>query len=490
MEQTAAGTLDKDHGRKLITINLRVCESISDELKGLLNGPAAENQTALALTADVERVRQALDSINGSSTTISSGHRAYWDGLVKLLHRFLGDLRALRNLLRSVKRPSVIFPMYRWVLRFKRAEEEIHAYHETIETYLTAVEVMAGVFTILRVQSDPSKTVTYEDSIAFVNSVKERFASEPQVYMQFLEILQIYQRENLPLADVFERVRTLFSTTPDLLESFRGFMPDFEPRAIDAVDSNPPPMALDSAIRDLLIDQRRPSSGSTTWSPATSARWSSASDSSENFQYQTLDFANFETRFVMCAGGQFSKSASCELMHASLLNAPEYVALSYCWLGQEASKQIWVNGGSHWITANLQLALDTLWENGIQKIWADALCINQSDNYERSHQVARMGSIYSQAAKVIVWLGESENGSDDAMRSLIDLASTPEDQHALDNALKQKDKIVSILQREYWARGWILQEISKAKVCMPAPESVAYHGGCNFALYAIMAHSD
>ena len=33
--------------------------------------------------------------------------------------------------------------------------------------------------------------------------------------------------------------------------------------------------------------------------------------------------------------------------------------------------------------------------------WADAICINQQNNYEKSHQVRMMGSIYSQASGVI-----------------------------------------------------------------------------------------
>jgi hypothetical protein len=41
-------------------------------------------------------------------------------------------------------------------------------------------------------------------------------------------------------------------------------------------------------------------------------------------------------------------------------------------------------------------------------IWIDALCINQSDNVEKAIQVPLMGSIYTNARQVIVWLGLEE----------------------------------------------------------------------------------
>lgn len=40
------------------------------------------------------------------------------------------------------------------------------------------------------------------------------------------------------------------------------------------------------------------------------------------------------------------------------------------------------------------------------RIWIDAICINQSDDAEKSVQVAMMADIYAGAKNVIVWLGE------------------------------------------------------------------------------------
>jgi len=39
-------------------------------------------------------------------------------------------------------------------------------------------------------------------------------------------------------------------------------------------------------------------------------------------------------------------------------------------------------------------------------LWVDAICINQSDLVEKSHQVSFMGEIYSKTTQCLIWLGE------------------------------------------------------------------------------------
>ena len=55
---------------------------------------------------------------------------------------------------------------------------------------------------------------------------QNRFASHPDIYKQFLEILQTYQRESKPIQDVYSQVTHLFKTAPDLLEDFKQFLPE------------------------------------------------------------------------------------------------------------------------------------------------------------------------------------------------------------------------------------------------------------------------
>lgn len=55
---------------------------------------------------------------------------------------------------------------------------------------------------------------------------QNRFQDRPEIYKQFLEILQTYQRESKPIQDVYAQVTTLFNTAPDLLEDFKQFLPE------------------------------------------------------------------------------------------------------------------------------------------------------------------------------------------------------------------------------------------------------------------------
>lgn len=55
---------------------------------------------------------------------------------------------------------------------------------------------------------------------------QNRFQDKPEIYKQFLEILQTYQREQKPIQDVYSQVTSLFNTAPDLLEDFKQFLPE------------------------------------------------------------------------------------------------------------------------------------------------------------------------------------------------------------------------------------------------------------------------
>ncbi|KIW07558.1 hypothetical protein, variant [Verruconis gallopava] len=68
--------------------------------------------------------------------------------------------------------------------------------------------------------------VEFNHAISYVNKIKNRFAQQPDIYKQFLEILQTYQRESKPIQDVYAQVTRLFETAPDLLEDFKQFLPE------------------------------------------------------------------------------------------------------------------------------------------------------------------------------------------------------------------------------------------------------------------------
>ncbi|KAI5867932.1 heterokaryon incompatibility protein-domain-containing protein [Durotheca rogersii] len=86
-----------------------------------------------------------------------------------------------------------------------------------------------------------------------------------------------------------------------------------------------------------------------------------------------------------------------------------FEALSYTWGGSQENHSIRLNGETRPVTDNLHYALRRLRNRRAERtVWIDALCINQDDSDEKGLQVAMMGEIYSRAARVLVWVGESE----------------------------------------------------------------------------------
>ncbi|KAI8342641.1 hypothetical protein BC941DRAFT_389690 [Chlamydoabsidia padenii] len=75
-------------------------------------------------------------------------------------------------------------------------------------------------------QNEKQSPVEFDHAITFVNKIKNRFANEPDVYKQFLEILQTYQKEQKPIQEVYAHVQYLFNGAPDLLSEFKQFLPD------------------------------------------------------------------------------------------------------------------------------------------------------------------------------------------------------------------------------------------------------------------------
>lgn len=92
-----------------------------------------------------------------------------------------------------------------------------------------------------------------------------------------------------------------------------------------------------------------------------------------------------------------------------------YNALSYTWGPprnleeiDDSNAIILLNGHLFEVQPNLYDALLELEATCPETpIWIDALCINQSNQTERSAQVSVMNQIYGGAARVIVWLGKA-----------------------------------------------------------------------------------
>ena len=88
----------------------------------------------------------------------------------------------------------------------------------------------------------------------------------------------------------------------------------------------------------------------------------------------------------------------------------------------------------------------------------DAVCINQANLEEREQQVQLMAKIYSNAHRVIVWLGE-EVIDKDTKGALEDirLAANEEFTERSKKEINQK-AILSLLQRPWFQRIWVREQ--------------------------------
>jgi len=185
-------------------------------------------------------------------------------------------------------------------------------------------------------------------------------------------------------------------------------------------------------------------------------------------------------------------SIKCQLFEqklASLEHIKDYAALSYTWGSTSRPCDIMINERKTTVTKNVYLALQDLRSREKdQVLWIDALCIDQNNDEERGQQVQQMGSIYSKAERVIIWLGEATHDTDYVMHYMKKLEKEEEDIKHTSNDQKisdkqwidiwsmvvhhlradQRDVLVEglrlLLGRSWFKRVWIIQETANARI--------------------------
>lgn len=108
-------------------------------------------------------------------------------------------------------------------------------------------------------------------------------------------------------------------------------------------------------------------------------------------------------------GNPEDQTIRCQLRESSLLDAAgNYKALSYVWGSDVPGENnvVYCNGVIVHVKMNLYSALHNLRDaTSVLTLWVDSLCIDQSNEKERTRQVRMMREIYSNSKEVIIWLG-------------------------------------------------------------------------------------
>lgn len=159
-----------------------------------------------------------------------------------------------------------------------------------------------------------------------------------------------------------------------------------------------------------------------------------------------------------------------------LSQRPDYVALSYTWADQNGDRTLCdkIFLGNGWtpfsITSNCAAALRRLRSRGgTRVVWIDAICIDQTNIGERSHQVSMMRDIYSRAESVAIYLGGDKGVDVDTPAGRL-MRRLSDERFRAGKAVTNNwgggfdyHGICDLFGQPYWSRIWVVQEILLAR---------------------------
>ncbi|APA09178.1 hypothetical protein sscle_04g039480 [Sclerotinia sclerotiorum 1980 UF-70] len=195
------------------------------------------------------------------------------------------------------------------------------------------------------------------------------------------------------------------------------------------------------------------------------------------YQYKPLNEFDSIRLLVLQPSVDITTNIHCTLVTTTLTKCENdiisgYTALSYVWGDARVTKSIYIDNKTFEVTANLDSALRHLRDSSRgQLLWVDAICIDQTNDNEKSKQVVQIGRVYQVARNTVIYLGESTESSKLLLqviqrshdRSLDFQNSTAMDKlAAISKSMdldKVKDLFLDILERPWFTRIWVLQEL-------------------------------
>lgn len=231
-----------------------------------------------------------------------------------------------------------------------------------------------------------------------------------------------------------------------------------------------------------------------------------ATRSLELFSYTALTSPKQEIRLLESfpsSSEHSPESIECHMRHATLSdhvyrfipftypqpdNTNCFAALSYTWgpaVQRACQKSIILNGHPFNVRDNLFDFLQSQCTSARSSyLWIDAICINQDDLAEKSHQVALMSTIFKSAKIVCVWLGKGHPEIDTAFKILSTNSYRPTTRldpsgflvrdnephifrYTREGDLMLQKGMRAILKLPYWSRIWVVQEVLLARdICL------------------------
>lgn len=144
--------------------------------------------------------------------------------------------------------------------------------------------------------------------------------------------------------------------------------------------------------------------------------------------YRTLDSSRCEIRLLTLfpprRGLMYLLESSIEIVSLIERPAPKYETISYSWIDPKKRTDILLDGKLFSVHASAVQALFRVRLPDTPRIlWIDGICIDQQSVEERSAQVRLMGRIYASSSGNLVYLGEEDKSTEQALLDVEALAT-------------------------------------------------------------------
>lgn len=212
----------------------------------------------------------------------------------------------------------------------------------------------------------------------------------------------------------------------------------------------------------------------------------------EIFDYSTVPLSSAtEIRSLSFPDLDNGDLLTCKLSTFDINNAPPFAALSYVWHNPRFKSRVNVPCGDGnqalSVLGNLYDALKYLVQqsisafrvSGLTYLWADAVCIDQSNLTERAAQVLLMRQLYQKAQSTYIWLGSNQSTarafslvSDMAAarlkyteagdhRTFAELSDDDTSRYGMPSLADSRcSDLRSLLGTGWFTRTWIIQELA------------------------------
>jgi hypothetical protein len=188
-------------------------------------------------------------------------------------------------------------------------------------------------------------------------------------------------------------------------------------------------------------------------------------DEQPSFSHKPLPTTGKEIRLLNIGPGQYNDPLQGYLAVESLNSVVDFEALSYVWGPSDPKQLLQLDNQEFYIRPNIHSFLRRLRDpHRPRKLWLDAVCIDQNNINERSHQVSLMRDIYRSCRQCVVWLDDASNRYDEVLDLFSENPVDEEGMQDLNNLVRLLyarnlvDAFRAVLTNPYWTRVWMIQE--------------------------------